>query len=261
VVIGVIAILLVVWAGYQTDHPTISNLLIGVAGNLLVVSGTVVFIRYALRWRPEEENQERQEGLLRSVKATLEGILLSYTFGVQFLENAESVNTELARAIQRAEDTVFALGARSKSPEYFKAIEEAVNTRHVTYHRLINADHIPHELHEHLDGLLFIPNVRFSWTPKEKFSNLTVTENECILVFPAPTSDVLSGLKLPSKENSQRYRRYFFEASEASITIGTREAVMCMCEKCSPQTARNPQEIKRKLLAEFQNVSLEAIGE
>lgn len=162
------------------------------------------------------------------------------------------VNLELIRIVRRADDIVFTLGARSRAPEYLKSIEEAVANRNVTYHRLINAHHIPHELHEHLETLIDAPNVRISWTAKEKFSNLTVTENECVLVFPAPSSDKLSGLKLPSLANSQRYRRYFFEASEASITIETKIGIKSLCEFCSPDTARKPREIRRILLEEFE---------
>jgi hypothetical protein len=252
-IIGVVGVLLVVLAWLGSAYSTLSALLVGVAGNLFVVSGTVIFIRYVLHWRPEAESQERQESLLSNVKDTLESILASYTFGVQFLDNFESVNSELARVVRRAEDTIFALGARSRSPEYLKAIEEAVTNRRVTYHRLLNAHHIAHELHEHLELLFDSPNVRISWVPKEKFNNLTVTESECVLVFPAPSSEQLSGLKLPSQANSQRYRRYFFEASEAGITITTRAGIKALCEKCSPETAKRPHEIRRVLLEEFVN--------
>ncbi len=255
VAIGIIAGLLVLISVLGKPDPVVSNLLMNVAGNLFVISLTVIVIRYVFRWRPEEESQDRQESLISSVKKTLEGILASYTFGVQYLENVEIVNSELARVARRAEDTILALGARSKSPEYLRAIEEAVSPRQVAYHRLINANHIPHELHEHLERLIDAPNVHISWTPKEKFSNLTVTESECILVFPAPASEKLSGLKLPSQANSQRYRHYFFEASEASITIETKIGVKILCEKCSPDTARKPREIRRILLKEFENLN------
>lgn len=249
--IGILAFAVVLLILGQTAYGLSQNVLINVASDLFVVSLVFIIIRYVIRWRPEEEQQERQAAILQSVKRTLEGILATYTFGVLYLENSESVGLELERVVHRAEDTIMALGSKSKAPGYLSAIQEAVSRQHVIYHRLINGDHITHELHEHLSVIVYASHAHIAWTPEEKYANLTVTENECIIVFPAPYLEKYSGLKLPGQRNSQRYRRYFFEALEGSLSINTDRGIEALCEKCSPGTARNSVKIRQILLEEI----------
>ncbi|MCO5194535.1 MAG: hypothetical protein M9928_22855 [Anaerolineae bacterium] len=240
---------------YASNDGSLHDVLLNIASDLFVASAVVVFIRYIVGWRPEEEQQYRQETLLGSIKSNLEGILATYTFGVQYLENAASVRSELEKAISRADDNVLSLGAKSQASEYLEAISEAIQKRQVIYHRLLNDSHIPHELHKHLQDVIDETDVQIGWTPKTKFANMTITEHESIIVLPAPSSDKFSAIKLPGKLNSHRYKRYFFEAFDQSISIRTDKGVEILCEECSPDTARNPVLIKKILLEELDKAS------
>jgi hypothetical protein len=184
---------------------------------------------------------------LDTIQATLDSILSKYMIGVQYLENLESVVSELERVARQADENIMALGARSTAPRYLEAIQDAVQRRKVIYYRLIDGTHIAHQLHEHLRIMLQSENVRIAWTPKEKFGNLTVTEDECIIAFPAPYRHKLSGLRLPGETNSRRWTQYFLEVFSQSQTISEEQSIEILCEKCSPTVERNPEEILRLL--------------
>ena len=175
---------------------------------------------------------ERKSRLER-IQNTLDSILSTYALGAQYLEDFESVMLELERAVRQANENIMALGARSRSPDYLNAIQDAVLRRHVTYYRLIDGPDVAHELHGHLRALIHVSNVHTAWTPKEKFGNLTVTDQECIIAFPAPYRGKLSGLRLPGETNSRRYSLYFLEAFRGSLAVRTEHSIEAMCEECS----------------------------
>lgn len=189
---------------------------------------------------------------LDTIQNTLDNIVTTYTLGVQYLDDAESVTTELERIVRQADETVMALGAKSRAVRYLKAIENAVAQRAIIYYRLLDGDDITHELHEHLQRLVKAPNVQIAWTPKERFGHLTVTEHECVIVFPAPYRNKLSGLRLPGDMNSRRYTQYFLEAFSESLPIRTERSIEILCEKCGSTTAGNLDEIRRILGEELQ---------
>lgn len=189
---------------------------------------------------------------LEAIQATLDSIVTSHTLGVQYLENAEAVAAELERIVRQAGDSIMALGAKSTITEYLDAIELSVMHRSIIYYRLLDRTDATHELHEHLKRLVHAPNVQIGWTPREKYGNLTVTEQDCVMVFPAPYKNKFSGLRLPGQANSRRYTQYFLEAFSKSLPLRTERSIELLCEKCNPNITRKPDELKRILSEELQ---------
>lgn len=190
---------------------------------------------------------------LEKIQNTLDSLIASYTFGTQYLENANLVTTQIERATRRANETILSLGSKSRASAYLQSIETAVVERKVIHYRLLDGLYIRHELHEHLERILNASNVNIAWNPREKFGNLVVTENECILAFPAPYMDKFSGLLLPGENNSRRYSQYFLEAYSQSFPVRTKKAIASLCLQCSPTTAGDPVQIHRILEYEFKN--------
>jgi hypothetical protein len=191
------------------------------------------------------------------IQGTLDNIIENYAFGVQYLPDAESVTSELDRIVRQADECIMALGAKSRAKNYLDSIEDAIENRDVVYHRLINGTYIPHELHEHLREILEDSNVQISWTPREKFGNMTVTERGCILVFPAPYRNRFSGLRLPGETNSRKYTQYFLEVFSRGLPIRTERSIEILCEKCSPQTAGKSEQIRRVIEEELSSSFVE----
>jgi len=194
------------------------------------------------------------------VQETLDNIVSSYTFGAQYLDDAESVMSQMERITLRANESIMSLGSKSRASSYLAAIREAVLQRRIIHYRLLDGEYIPHELHEHLIEIVHEPNVQIAWTPREKFGNLLVTENESVMVFPAPYIDKFSGLWLPGQTNSRRYTQYFLEVFSKSLPLRTENAIRVLCIECSPKTAGNLPEIKRMLEKEFKLSSEEVTG-
>jgi hypothetical protein len=189
------------------------------------------------------------------IQETLDSIISSYTFGTQYLDDADTVISQLERITRRANESIMALGAKSRAKNYLSAIQEAVLQRRVIHYRLLDGDYIPHELHEHLKEIVHAPNVQIAWTPREKFGNLLVTENESVMAFPAPYLDKFSGLWLPGQTNSRRYTQYFLEAFSKSLPVRTEKAIEVLCIQCSPATAGKLAGIKRVIEEEFKLAS------
>lgn len=188
---------------------------------------------------------------LDAIQRTLGLIIKNYTFGTRYLDDEKTVVPELERVVQEANETIMALGAKSRASDYLRKIEEAIEQRHTIYYRLIDGTYIPHKLHEHLQRVVANPNVQISWTPREKFGNLTVTENECIIVFPAPYLK-FSGLLLPGETNSRRYTQYFLEAFSKALPVRTERAIEVLCDKCSPGTVGNVAEVRQIIEEELE---------
>jgi len=192
---------------------------------------------------------------LDAIQNTLDDIVSSSVLGTQYLEESSTVVGELVRIVRHADETVMSLGSKSTASEYLRAIKEAIQQRDVFYYRLISGTHITHELHEHLSSVVHSANVQIAWTPKEKFGNLTVTEQQCILVFPAPYENQFSGLRLPGETNSRRYIQYFLEAFSKSLPVRTDRSLEVMCEKCSPDTARDVAKIGKVMAEEWHSLA------
>lgn len=189
---------------------------------------------------------------LDAIQNALDTIITTYALGVQYLDDMESVSNALERAVRQADEIIMALGSRSRTVSYLKAIEGAVLHHSIIYYRLLDGADITHELHEHLISVLRAPNVQIAWTPKEKFGNLTVTDHECIIAFPAPYRNKLSGLRLPGDANSRRYTQYFLEAFSEGLPIRTEKAIEVLCEKCGVPVSGNVKEVRRILREELQ---------
>ncbi len=202
---------------------------------------------------------ERRTHLDR-IQETLDSLISSYTFGAQYLEDAETVVMQMERVTRRANESIMALGSKSRAIDYLKTIEEAVKHRKVIHYRLLDGTYIRHELHDHLINVIAEPNVNIAWTYREKFGNLVVTENECVLAFPAPYLNKFSGLWLPGESNSRRYTQYFLEVYSKCLAVRTNKSIEALCLECSPETAGKPVEIKRILEEELKSF-LDALGD
>lgn len=187
------------------------------------------------------------------IQATLDGIVNNYSLGAQYLETIQAVNTALERSIRQADETVMAMGSRSKAVKYLASIQDAIAERSIRYYRLLEGPEITHELCEHLRSVLPNDGVEIMWTHKEKFGNLTVTEHECIIAFPAPHENELSGLRLPGETNSRRYTRYFRDVFPKGLQVRTAKSVEALCPRCSPATAGNIEEVRLVIAEELKS--------
>ncbi|HLO14009.1 MAG TPA: hypothetical protein VK206_04210 [Anaerolineales bacterium] len=187
-----------------------------------------------------------------TMQSTLDEVLHSYSVGAQYLEDMESVGTALEKLARSADECIMALGSRSQNSTYLANIENAVIGRNVLYYRLIDSSEITHELHIHLKKVIVDANVQVAWTPKEKFGNLTVSDKDCVIAFPAPYKNQLSGLHLPGETNSRRYSQFFLEAFSKGITLKTEKGIEALCEKCSPNVSGNSTKVQEILIDELQ---------
>jgi hypothetical protein len=178
--------------------------------------------------------------------ASIQETLISISFnasGVESLENPQVLNTELERAIKQSDQSILVVGAKSRLSPYLNVIKESVLNRDVIYKRLIDGTYIPHELHEHLLSLINDSRVRIAWTPREKFGNFTVTDNECIFAFPSVNLAKFFGIRICGQKYTVQMKEYFYESFNNALPVPTAKALNCLCEKCSPKTARNAAEI------------------
>lgn len=192
---------------------------------------------------------------INKINESLDNIISSYAFGAQYLDDAGAVIPQLERITRKADEIIMALGAKSRASNYLFLIKEAVFQRNVIHYRLIDGEYIPHALHEHLIEIIKSPIVQLAWTPKEKFGNLLLTENECVIVLPAPYIDKFSGILLPGERNSRRFTHYFLEAFSKSLPVRTEKAIEVLCMQCSPRTAGNVLEITRTIEQEIKTSS------
>lgn len=195
---------------------------------------------------------ERRTRLDR-IQAALDDILATYTFAAQYLDNAGSVTAQLERVIRRANETIMAVGAKSRSASYLDTIREAVSERRVIHYRLIDRNYIYHNLHEHLLQMIREPNVQIGWTPREKFGSFVVTENECVMAFASPYKERLTGLWLPGQNNSRQYTQGYLEIFSKCLPIRTEAGIKLLCIQCSPTTAGNAAEVGRLLQEELRS--------
>ena len=182
---------------------------------------------------------------------TLDEVLYSHSLGALYLEDMKSVGIALEKLARQADESIMALGSRSRGVKYLENIENAVANRNVIYYRLIDGAEITHELCVHLKKVIHSANVQIAWTHKEKFGNLTVSDKDCVIAFPAPYKNQLSGLQLPGETNSRRYSQYFLEAFSKSILIRTEKGIESLCEKCAPQSSGDVAKVREILMAEL----------
>lgn len=179
---------------------------------------------------------------LASIQETLNSISFN-TVGVESLENPQILNSELERAIRKSDQSILVVGAKSRSSPYLNTIKEFVQNQDVIYKRLIDGTYIPHELHLHLLSLIDDPRVQIAWTPREKFGNFTVTDNECIVAFPSVNSAKYFGIRICGQKYTIQMKEYFYESFNHALLIPNAKALNSLCEKCSPKTARNAAKI------------------
>ncbi len=197
---------------------------------------------------------------INKIQDSLDNIISSYSLGGQYLDDARAVISQLERITRKADEIIMALGAKSRASNYLLSIKEAVFQRNVIHYRLIDGEYIPHSLHEHLIEIIKSPNVHVAWTPKEKFGNLLLTENGCVIAFPAPYIEKFSGIWLPGEENSRRFAQYFLEVFSKSLPVSTEKAIEVLCMECSPSTAGNILEINRIIEQEIKTSSEQLTG-
>lgn len=184
---------------------------------------------------------------LDTIQRSLDGLVANTTIGTKYMDDAESVLGELERAAHHATESIMALGGRAKESKYLNAIRDAVNYRHVIHYRLIDGTSIHHELHEHLLSIIDLPNVKIAWKERGRIGYLMVTENDCIMAFPAPYEERFSGLSLPGTQNCRKYTQYFLEDFSKCIPVEKSETLQALCIDCSPESAGNATAIREIL--------------
>jgi hypothetical protein len=149
---------------------------------------------------------------LARIERLLRQSLDTYLLGVQYLEDSSSIINELEVVAKKADEFIMAIGAKSTASTYLDGIAEQVRRGHITYYRLLTGDHMTHDLHTHLESILDAPGVQVAWNRSEKFGNLTVSEQEALLVLPTPYWNRFAAIKLPGERNARLYSQYFLEA-------------------------------------------------
>jgi hypothetical protein len=188
---------------------------------------------------------------LDAIQGALDNILARYTFGAQYLETSEAVVAQLEQVARQANESIMALGGKSRASSYLNTIEEAVCKREVTYYRLIDGPRISHQLHQHLRAIMHASSVQIRWTSREIFANLLVTESQTVLALPGPSVDRFSGLVLPGEANSRRYMQYFMDVFSTSVAIRTERALHVLCSHCRPAPVGDLTELARVLQEEL----------
>lgn len=191
--------------------------------------------------------QETLEALsLDSVGVEVLDTLKSISFnpvGVEILGNPQALNAELERTIMQSNQSILVVGAKSRLSSYLNVIKESVLHRDVAYKRLIDGTYIPHELHEHLESLIGDQKVQIAWTPREKFGNFTVTDTQCVFAFPSANVAKYFGIRLGGQQYNTQMKDYFYESFRRAVPVENAKALKCLCEECSPQTARKVSKI------------------
>jgi len=188
---------------------------------------------------------------LARIQRLLQQSIDTYVLGVQYLEDRSSVIGELEDMVRKADEFIMALGAKSTASPYLEGIASKVSSGQIIYYRLLTGHHITHGLHTHLDALLNRPDVHFAWNRSEKYGNLTVSEQQAIVALPTPYRNRFAGLKLPGERNGRLYSQYFHLAFRKSVPVRTKRAIQVLCEKCSPDTARDERQIEQILRDEL----------
>jgi hypothetical protein len=188
------------------------------------------------------------------IQKSLDDILSNFVFGAQYLENRDLVYGELEQLVRSSNESIMALGVRAEAESYFNEIYNAISTRGVIYHRILDGMDINCNLHKHLLELIKLDeNVQIVWIPKEKYGNITITEHGCIIAFPAPYKYKLSGLKLPGEKISRMYTQYFMEIYKECIPIQTERSLETLCEDCRSEEITSLSDVKRVIIGELRS--------
>lgn len=181
----------------------------------------------------------------------LQKIMSSYTHGIEFLDDSPSVINALEDMVRKSDEFIMTIGSKSTAGTYLEGISQRVLSRGVTYYRLLTGDHITHDLHVHLDNLIFNQDTKIAWNLSEKYVTLSVSEKHAIQVLPTPYATKFMGIKLLGERNARLYAQYFTQAFDQSIQIKTLFALSVLCEKCRPDIARNEKRIEQILRKEL----------
>jgi hypothetical protein len=181
----------------------------------------------------------------------LQQILKAYTQGVQYLDDSSSVVNELEDMVKGSDEFIMALGSKSSAVSYLEQISQRVRSGAIAYYRLLTGDHITHDLHIHLEGLISNQETRIAWNRSEKYGTLAVSDKQAIFVLPTPYSTKFVGLKLLGERSARLYNQYFTQVFVKSTPIKTSVALGALCETCSPDIARNEQRIEQVLREEL----------
>jgi len=188
---------------------------------------------------------------LARIERLLQQSIDTYVLGIQYLEDNSSVISELHDMVRKADEFIMALGSKSTATSYLDQITHKVRSGDIIYYRLLTGNHITHDLHIHLDAVLNTPGVQIAWNRSEKYGSVTVSEQQAIVVLPTPYWNRFAGIKLPGGRNARLYSQYFLETFAKSVSVRTKRAIEALCEKCSPNTARDERQIEQILRDEL----------
>ena len=188
---------------------------------------------------------------LESISERLKVMEQSGVFGSYYISDTKKVLIQLQKTSEEATDTLMAIGSNSSAKTYLSNIEDQVKNGNLAYYRLLDGCFITHELHDHLEKIIENEHVHIAWTEREKFGNLVVTENDCIIAFPTSREDKFSALRLPGSKNSRLYTQYFLEAYSGCQRLTRKESLSTLCRDCSPESAGNAGKIK-EIIAEVE---------
>lgn len=185
--------------------------------------------------------------VLRSIKTDLSLLRNSGHVGARYLTDSDSVLRQLQVLVDSASEKILALGAKSTAIAYLERISRKVTDGDVTYSRLLTGDHITHELHQHLLGLINLTLVNVGWNYSEKYGNLTVSEREVLLAIPTPHPNRFRGLKLVGPEQAGLFSEVFWEAFREGMNLNNPRSLEILCEECGSSTHRGEFELKEML--------------
>lgn len=179
---------------------------------------------------------ERHTSLSRLTQE-IEHLRRSTLLRAEYLSDSDRVIDELSALVDKADETILSLGSKSTAESYLNKIRSKVADGKITYSRLLTGDHITHELHEHLTKLLHLETVTVSWTGKEKYVPMTISENGAVLVFPTSHPHRFRGLRLSGTEHAAYLNDVFRDANTQSKLVTLPESLELLCKVCGPSVS------------------------
>lgn len=152
--------------------------------------------------------------------------------GYSYIDRPDAVERTLGRAAQTTNESLVAIGGRSQAEGYLLEILNAVKDRSVEHIRLLDGSRVSHVMHTHCQELLDEGSSSISWTPHEKFLNMTVVDDGVFIALPGPRKTTFSLLAFSSASAIRRYYAYVYSASESGLAIRNGDSLKILCEEC-----------------------------
>ena len=128
----------------------------------------------------------------------------------RFFSESTAVINELIEMCNSANDYILAVGSRTKG-RLLEAIENAIESKEIYYHRLLVGNEVTKDLEEHIERIEGRGNqtIKFLAVHNCHCPNFLLTEKMVMILLPIPESEKFRGVALSSQEAINQYLEYF----------------------------------------------------